>query len=73
MRVIMKENFLVHVAQLDRVLPSEGKGREFDSRRGHQWFIKCIKNALFMCESIGYYLSVWLTGGVFFDKIKNRK
>ncbi len=26
----------VHVAQLDRVLPSEGKGREFDSRRGHQ-------------------------------------
>lgn len=36
MRVIMKENFLVHVAQLDRVLPSEGKGHEFDSRRGHQ-------------------------------------
>ena len=31
---------VVHVAQLDRVLPSEGKGREFDSRRGHQVDIK---------------------------------
>lgn len=32
----MKEKSFVHVAQLDRVLPSEGKGHEFDSRRGHQ-------------------------------------
>ena len=24
------------VAQLDRALPSEGKGREFDSRQAHQ-------------------------------------
>ena len=35
---------VVHVAQLDRVLPSEGRGHEFDSRHEHQIINKPLFN-----------------------------
>lgn len=33
LRVLLREKYVAPVAQLDRALPSGGRGREFESRR----------------------------------------
>ena len=41
--------FLALVAQLDRVLPSEGKGREFESRQVRHIKISTVWVGIFIC------------------------